>query len=202
MAKSVDTVSVDNASAAHGGAERLLALGHRRLMVVASATSICNMRERVVGVNEAVAGVPGAQAELIEAGIELDAIVPAMTERLGLHPRPTVIFALNNILTLGTLKAAAATGVVVPDEVSLLGFDDFEWMEVFRPPLCAIRQPVADMAHAAWERLAVLTGASPAGEAPPTCHVRLPCSLVWRDSVTRPRASASARHPKDLVLPP
>jgi LacI family transcriptional regulator len=112
-----------------------------------------------------------------------------------------VIYTLNNVLTLGTLKAAAATDVSIPDEVSLLGFDDYEWMEVFRPPLSAIRQPVADMAHAAWERLAVLTGAMPMGEAPPSCHVRLPCSLVWRDSVAPPRASASVEHPAREVLP-
>jgi LacI family transcriptional regulator len=115
---------------------------------------------------------------------------------------PTAIFTLNNILTLGTLKAAGAAGISIPDDVSLLGFDDYEWMEVFRPPLSAIRQPVADMAHAAWERLVVLTGAESADGASLACHVRLPCSLVWRGSVAPPRASASAEHPPDEVLPP
>jgi DNA-binding LacI/PurR family transcriptional regulator len=197
-----DTVAVDNVTAARTGAERILAMGHRRILVVASSTTICNTRERVVGINAALVAVSGARTELIEAGFELETITPAVSARLARRPLPTAIFTLNNVLTLGTLKAAAATGVAIPGEVSLLGFDDHDWMEVFRPPLSAIRQPVADMAHAAWERLAVLTGAMPMGEAPTTCHVRLPCSLVWRDSVAAPRASASVEYPPDEVLPP
>ena len=197
-----DTIAVDNVAAARDGTRRLLAAGHRRLLVVASSIAICNTRERVVGINEALAGVGGAHAELIEAGFEVEGITAAVAARLARAPLPTAIFTLNNMLTLGTLKAAAATGVTIPDQVSLLGFDDFDWMEVFRPPLSAIRQPVAEMAHAAWERLAVLTGALPMGEAPTTCHVRMPCSLVWRDSVAPPRASASAEYPQDEVRPP
>lgn len=197
-----DSVGVDNVAAAREGAQRLLAVGHRRLLLVASATSISNIRERLAGVGDALAAVPGAQAELIEAGFEVDAIARAVASRLLRRPLPTAIFTLNNVLTLGTLKAAAATGVAIPDQVSLLGFDDYDWMEVFRPPLSAIHQPVAEMAHAAWERLAVLTGAMPMGEAPTTCHVRLPCRLVWRESAAPPRASASAEYPSDEVLPP
>ena len=197
-----DSVGVDNVVAARDGAARLLATGHRRLLLVASATSIGNIRERLDGVREALAAVPGAGSELIEAGFEVDDIAAMVKARLERRPLPTAIFTLNNILTLGTLKAAAAGGVTIPDEVSLLGFDDYDWMEVFRPPLSAIRQPVADMAHAAWDRLAVLTGAAPGGEAPLVCHVRLPCSLVWRGSVAPPRASASAEYPPDEVLPP
>ena len=198
----VDTVAVDNLAAAREGAARLLAAGHRRILLVVSAVSIGNVRERVAGVDEAVAAVPGAMVELLEAGLELDDIAAAVAARLARTPRPTAVFTANNVLTLGTLKAMADLGIEVPGQVSLLGFDDYDWMEVFRPRLCAIRQPVAEMAHAAWERLAVLTGVSPMGEAPSTCHVRLPCSLAWRDSVAPPRASASVKHPKELVLPP
>ena len=197
-----DSVAVDNVAAAREGAARLLAAGHRRLLLVASATKISNIRQRVAGVDEALATVPGARAEMIEAGFDADEIEQAVTAQLERRPLPTAIFTLNNILTLGTLKAAAAAGMSIPEDISLLGFDDYDWMEVFRPPLSAIRQPVAEMAHAAWERLAVLTGAMPMGEAPTTCHVRLACSLVWRGSVAPPRASASAEHPPDEVLPP
>jgi LacI family transcriptional regulator len=129
-------------------------------------------------------------------------IAALVRTRLRRPPLPTAIFTLNNVLTLGTLKAAAAVGVSIPDDVSLLGFDDYDWMEVFRPPLSAIRQPVADMAHAAWERLATLTGTGALADAPLACHVRLPCCLVWRGSVAPPRAFASAQHPTDEVRPP
>ena len=197
----VDTIAVDNVAGAQEGAARLLEVGHRRLLVVASKISIGNVRERLAGVDVAVAEVPDASAELLEAGIEVDEIAAAVTERLGRQPWPTVVLTLNNVLTLGTLKAAAALGIGIPEELSLLGFDDYDWMEAYRPPLSAIRQPVAEMAHAAWDRLAVLSGAAPMPAMPEPCHVRLSCSLAWRGSVTVPRAFAEAKHQKDLVQP-
>jgi LacI family transcriptional regulator len=197
----LDTVAIDNVTAAREGAERILAAGHRHLLLVASTTAIGNIRERVAGVQAAIAATAGSAAELVEAGFELETIAAAVAERLARRPRPTAIFTLNNVLTLGTLKAAAALDLAIPNELSLLGFDDYDWMEVFQPPLCAIRQPVAEMAHAAWERLATLTGAAAMSEAPAICHVRLPCTLAWRGSVVPPRVSASAEHPRDEVVP-
>ena len=198
----VDTIAVDNVAAAQEGAARLLAEGHRRLLVLASKVSIGNVRERLAGVEAAITELPDASAEVLEAGLELDAIAEIVTARLARPPRPTAVFALNNVLTLGTLKAVAALGIAIPDELSLLGFDDYDWMEVYRPPLNAIHQPVAEMAHAAWDRLAVLTGAAPMPPAPAPCHVRLSCTLAWRGSVVPPRTSASAKRPKDVALPP
>lgn len=198
----VDTIAVDNFAAALEGTQRVLELGHRQLLVVVSWTTIGNIRERVAGIDTAIADVQGARAELIEAGNDVEAIAEALTARLARKPRPTAIFTLNNVLTLGTLKAIATLGLAIPDDVSLLGFDDYDWMEAYRPPLCAIRQPVAEMAHAAWQRLALLTGAAPMEGAPALCHVRLPCTLAWRGSVARPRATASADSPHQEALPP
>lgn len=198
----VDTIAVDNVAGAQEGAVRLLEMGHRRLLVVASAVAIGNVRERLAGIDVAIAEVPDASAELLEAGIEIDEVAEVIAGRLARQPWPTAIFTLNNVLTLGVLKAVADLGIAVPDELSLLGFDDFDWMEVYRPPLSAIRQPVAAMAHAAWDRLAVLTGAAPMPPIPDPCHVRLSCTLAWRGSVVPPRTSASAKRPRDVALPP
>jgi LacI family transcriptional regulator len=183
----VDTVAVDNVAAARAGAWKLLRLGHRAVLVVASSTTLGNIRERVAGIDAALADVGGdAHAELLEAGFELGPIARAVGARLRRQPQPTAVFALNNVLTLGTLKAAAAQGLVIPGDLSLLGFDDYDWMEVFRPPISAIRQPVAELAQAAWRRLAALTGAAPMEALPVPCHVRLPCRLAWRGSVAAP----------------
>ena len=195
-----DTVAVDNVAAAREGTARLLAAGHRQILLVASSIAIGNIRERVAGVHAALSGTTDARIELIEAGFAHDDIAQALTQRLARRPLPSVIFTLNNVLTLGALKSATAVGLVIPDQISLLGFDDYDWMEVFQPPLCAIRQPVAEMAHAAWVRLAELIGAAPMAETT-LCHARLPCRLVWRDSVATVRASASAEHPLAEVLP-
>ena len=188
----VDTVAVDNVAAAAEGTRGLLAMGHRRLLVVASSTALANIRERLAGVDTVIADFPGAGVDVIEAGFEQEEIARNLSARLQQRPRPTAIFALNNSLTLGTLQAIGPMGLKIPVDLSLLGFDDYDWMEVFQPPLSAIRQPVADLAHAAWQRLAALTGMVPMEGAPAICHVRLPCTLAWRGSVAPPRASASA----------
>jgi LacI family transcriptional regulator len=198
----VDTIAVDNFTAACEGTQRVLEFGHRQILVVVSSTAIGNIRERLAGIDTAIADVAGARAEVIEAGNDVAVIAQALAARLGRQPRPTAIFTLNNVLTLGTLKALAARALAIPDDISLLGFDDYDWMEVYRPPLCAIRQPVAEMAHAAWQRLAALTGAAPMEGASTLCHVRLPCTLAWRGSVARPRTTASADGPKEEALPP
>jgi LacI family transcriptional regulator len=197
----VDTVAVDNDRAAEAGTRRLLELGHRRLLVVASSRRLGNMRERVDGALAAVAQVEGAVGEVIETGFAVEATADAVARRLDRSPRPTAVFALNNVLTLGTLKAVAARGLAVPDEISVLGFDDYDWMAVFRPPLSAVRQPVADLAHAAWERLAQRIGSAAAGADLAPCHVRLPCSLAWRGSVAPPGTSASAFRPAGEAVP-
>jgi LacI family transcriptional regulator len=193
----VDTVAVDNVAAARAGARKLLRLGHRALLVVASSTTLGNIRERVAGIDAAIADVGGgACAEMLEAGFELGPIARAVAARLRREPQPTAVFALNNVLTLGTLKAVTARGLAIPDDLSLLGFDDYDWMEVFRPPLSAIRQPVAELAHAAWRRLAALTGAAPMEAVPVPCHVRLRCRLAWRGSVAPPPGVRIGRPPE------
>ncbi|MEK0083518.1 LacI family DNA-binding transcriptional regulator [Benzoatithermus flavus] len=183
----VDTIAVDNAAAAAEAAHRLLALGHRRVLAIASSLALGNMRERLAGVEAEVAAVDGAELETLEAGFEPEEITTAVAARLAREPRPTAVFALNNVLTLGVLRASADIGLVVPDDFSLIGFDDYDWMEVFRPPLTAVRQPVPELAHMAWQRLAERIG--PAAEdtvAGTPCHLRLPCHLIWRGSVAVP----------------
>ena len=143
-------------------------------------------------IDAAMAAVPDARAEVIEAGFGREEIARRLGDRLAEGSLPTAIFTLNSALTLGTLKALGPLGLEIPLDVSLLGFDDYEWMEVFRPPLSAIRQPVAELAQAAWQRLAALTGMAPLAGAPALCHLRLPCSLAWRGSVAPPQASAPA----------
>jgi LacI family transcriptional regulator len=182
----VDTVAVDNAAASAEAARRLVELGHRRVLAVASSLGLGNMRERLAGIEAETAAVEGAEVEVLEAGFEPDAITEAIALRLARPPRPTALFALNNMLTLGALKAIAAAGIEIPQALSLMGFDDYDWMEVFRPPLTAVRQPVPDLAHAAWLRLAQRMAPPAEGEALEPCHLRLPCHLIWRGSVAEP----------------
>jgi len=184
-----DAVLVGNEEAAAEGMRHLLALGHRRIVLVASTLALGNMRARCAGAAEAwrEAGQAG-EPEILETGFSVEAAAGMIADRLRRNPRPTAVFALNTAVTLGALAALSAAGLRAPSDVALLGFDDYAWMRVASPPVSAIRQPVGAMGEAAWKRLA----ARLRGEAAPPCRLRLACTLEVRAS-TAGEAAASPR---------
>ena len=64
---------------------------------------------------------------------------------LKLDQRPTAIFSVNNLMTMGTLKAINEIRLKIPDDISVIGFDDMPWLTLITPPLTAVRQPVYKM---------------------------------------------------------
>jgi LacI family transcriptional regulator len=185
-------VAVDNPKATAEATRGLIRLGHAGILAVASSRSIPNMLERIVAfeTTTAAAGLARGCAvvcygggDVPRRGAGLDAARRAIAARLGGASRPTAVFALNNIATLVALKASGDLGLRIPEDVSLLGFDDYEWMQVFRLAISAVRQPIEDLARHAWERLTRRLRGDPA----PRGRVRLACSVEWRDS-TRPLA--------------
>ena len=100
--------------------------------------------------------------------------------------RPTAIFAANYVATLGAVKAIRALDLDFPGEVSLLGFDDTDWMTVLRPYLSVVAQPVAGN----WRMPSGGCCASGwATRRAPCRHLRLPCTLAVRESTQRPRVA-------------
>jgi len=181
-----DAVGVDNADAVSRAASHLLELGHRRVLVVATTLDLHNVRERVAGARAAFAGARSPAPEVLEVGSGLEQASEALFVRLGRASAPTAIIALTNTATLAALKALSRRKLRVPRDISLVGFDDDDWMEVVRPGITAVRQPLADMARTAWSRLRERL----AGDASRSVRVQLPCTLVLRDSTA---ACARAR---------
>jgi LacI family transcriptional regulator len=64
--------------------------------------------------------------------------------------RPSALFTANNLVTLGALRAQQECGLDIPGEMSLLAFDDFEWLRLLQPPISAIQQPIDQIAVEAW----------------------------------------------------
>jgi DNA-binding LacI/PurR family transcriptional regulator len=157
-------VGIDNRKAAVLAAEHLLALGHRRLgivgvpeeMPVAPDSRVVRTRQ---GFAERVAGFVATAAA---AGIEPDSVVVAYAETnavdsgaeaatrlLGRRQRPTAIFAVSDVLALGTLSAAASLDITVPGELSVVGFDDIDEAAHSRPPLTTIAQDLREQGRQA-----------------------------------------------------
>ncbi|HWA79096.1 MAG TPA: LacI family DNA-binding transcriptional regulator [Acetobacteraceae bacterium] len=178
-----DTVTADNGDAGREGCRHLIALGHRDIAFVVTSTALANMRERREGYLAALreAGL-GERARVIAGGFDLDGCRNAVEQELRRAEPPTAIFAANYVATLGAVKAIRGLDLDFPSAVSLLGFDDSDWMTVLRPYLSVIVQPVRAMADLAWELLRERLG----NRGRPYRHVRLPCALSIRESTQPP----------------
>lgn len=185
-AMKVDSIAIDNAGEGARAAAHLAQLGHRRVLVIASTLKLDNMRERVAGVKAALG--PGARVEVLEGGAFVPLIAGAVHERLGRRPLPTALLALTNRATLASTIALHRRGLVVPRDLSLVGFDDHEWMTVMQPGLTAIRQPIEELGRRAWDQLL----ARLRGDRSPPVSVRLACSLEVRGSCAPPPGGATA----------
>lgn len=177
-----DAVTIDNVDAGRLAAECLVNRGHRNILVVASTLQLRNIRERCEGVREVfrTCGLEGPQ--IVEVGPIFDPAADTISASLAEEPRATAILALTAIATLGVLVALQRRGLHVPRDISVVGFDDYPWMEAMSPPLTSIRQPVAAMGQAVWDRLR----ARIEGDEPTATRISLLSERIDRKSVSAP----------------
>jgi LacI family transcriptional regulator len=183
-----DCVTIDNAAAAASAAGHLVSLGHRDILVAASTLALTNIRERCGAITEVVGRLSGGQVEVLELGSAFDVAAERMEARMRAGPLPGAAIAVSNYTTLALLAAFARFGTRVPDDISLIGFDDYAWMQAYRPPITAVRQPIDAIAAEAWRWLAERIQGSDA----PQRRSQLGTELEIRQS-TRPVGTASHR---------
>jgi DNA-binding LacI/PurR family transcriptional regulator len=177
----------ENREGARAAVQHLIQAGHKRIGMVSGGKSLTTAIERLEGYREALeaAGIE-ADVHLIEPGNHReDGGFEAAKKLLTLpkSKRPTAIFAANNEMTVGAFKAARELELRVPDDLSLVGFDDSRWAQTVEPAITVIEQPTYEMATFACDLLLqVLSGR----DAPPTV-VQYPNRLIERDSVGPPR---------------
>ena len=174
----VDSIAIDNHQAARIAAEHLLQLGHRDVLIVASTLQLSNIRERQTAITEAFTKTGCAAPEVLEVGLTLEAVIGGLAGWFVGKERPTGIIALTNFTTIGVIAALAAAGVRVPTDISLVGFDDYIWMQAATPSITAIRQPVEKLGIEAWNCLRQRID----GSRKPPRTVRLSCALQVRNS--------------------
>jgi len=174
-----DTIGADNVEAGYRGCKHLLELGHREIALLATDPKLANIADRVAGYRKALqeAGL-AKQARLVTGGLDVDACQAAMTCELKGADRPTAIFGATYASTLGAIKAIRAVGLDFPQDISLLGIDDADWMSVLHPYVSAVAQPVEDMGTQAWR----LLNQRLAGGSAKSARIRLPCTLHVRES--------------------
>ena len=177
------SVEVDNERLASSVVAHLVSLGHRRIAHIAGPLSTTTGAERAAGYRDAlrargVAPVAGLVAEARaysdEAGHE--------AARVLLRQRPTAIFAANDLLMLGALRAARDAGLSVPRDLSLVGVNDIPLVGLIDPPLTTVRVPGREMGQLAARMLIALLE----NERIARKHVLLDTTLVVRGSTAAP----------------
>jgi LacI family transcriptional regulator len=177
---SVDGVCLQNSIAMEMLIDHLVGHGHRRIGLIAGEPGFRSTQERVEGYLGALKkhGI-AHDAALVHGGNATSEHARVSAQKLfALKDRPTAIASGNNLATIGVLKAVRAEGLRVPDDLALIGFDDFEWADCFEPRLTVIAQPTELIGQRA---AALLAERIKFPNAPPN-SIRLAPTLVVRRS--------------------
>ena len=162
----------------------LLGLGHRRIAVVGGPEGILCSRARMDGYRAAMdeAGVPVDRQLLSHGPFHVDEGVGQARRLFGLEDPPSAIIAGNDLQALGVYQAAREARLHIPEDVSVVGFDDLPVAQWVGPPMTTVRQPLMDMATAA----AGMVVAMARGETPTQTRIELATELVVRESTAPP----------------
>jgi DNA-binding LacI/PurR family transcriptional regulator len=181
----IDSVTVNDYLGGYQATEYLISLGHRKIGVITEEAMSC--KERVRGYRQA----------LMDNGINFDESLVLMCGGTGTFEeaelqagkllnhkqRPTAIFGCNDILAVGAMLAARACGVMIPDELSLIGFDDTVMCKIVNPQLSSISMPVKEVGRRVTD---LLIEKIEKGERAKQSILLSP-ELVIRDTTTSPK---------------
>jgi LacI family transcriptional regulator len=178
------TVSTDNIGSGYMAAKHLIDLGHRRVGMLTGNLDLSPHRDRLEGFRKAMqeSHLPILNEYLVSGGVQIEDGVAAGRSLFELRDPPTAVMASNNKLLLGVLQAADERHLIVPDQLSMLGFDDFVWNKYFNPSLSAVGQSTYEMGRRSFELLLQVIKCKLNGDGPITSHVRLPAELRIRNS--------------------
>jgi LacI family transcriptional regulator len=189
---SCPALSIANADGAHDAVRHLMQLGHRRIAILRGPQGNVDARERLKGYRRA----------LREGGAETDAALEIrgdFTQESGygnagavlaLSPRPTAVFAANDYMAIGLIRAFSASGVRVPEDIAVAGFDDIELARYVAPPLTTVHVGAYELGERAVRIWFERIGGRKRRGLP--LHEVLPTTLVVRGScgaAPRPRSA-------------
>jgi LacI family transcriptional regulator len=180
------SATVDDVRGGELAADHLYSLGHETVAFVNGPASIRQCADRREGVRKAFRRArrrgPAHLHEVAVSALTVDQGEKAVPALLAMSPRPTAVMCANDLLALGTLKRLTESGVAVPGEMAVTGYDDVSFASMLSPSLTSVRQPKYELGAVAAELL--LDEAS--GGAHQHRSVRFEPELVVRASSGRP----------------
>lgn len=181
------TIDSDNVGGARAATGHLIELGHRRIAHIRGRVDLASAEQREVGYRESLAhaDIPFDPTLVCDGGYQAALTIDVARELLTRPDRPTAVFAANDISALAVLGVARELGLRVPDDLSVVGFDDIPESTRSLPPLTTVAQPLHDLGAQALKMLVKLLAGEPVPQ-----QVHLPADLVVRASTgpvpTRP----------------
>lgn len=185
-----DVVMIDDYQAAHDMTRHILALGHSRIGFVIGNPQQSASALRLAGFRDAIAeaGIAVDEALVRQGQFTYRSGHDAAMDMLALPQRPTAIFASNDDMAAGCIAAAHRTGLDVPRDLTVCGFDDTAIASTIWPELTTIRQPIREMAEMATDLLARQIRAGRSGEGSTPHLITRAYALVRRESDGPPLA--------------
>jgi len=182
----VPTIDSDNL---HGGVlatEHLIELGHRRIALLGGRPDLESAKLREQGFRRAMAaaGVPVDEGLILVGGYVAQVSADAARALLDRPDRPTAVFAANDVSAIATIAVARELGLRVPQDLSVVGFDNIPESALCTPRLTTVNQPIQVMGERAVKTLIRLIR----NEEPESTHVSLSTDLVVRESTAAPRS--------------
>jgi DNA-binding LacI/PurR family transcriptional regulator len=175
------SVSLDNFQGAYLATKHLIELGHRRIAHICGTPNIEISRQRAGGYEKALAEYSLSYCQIIpphDDRWDYQAGYFAMRHLLDLETPPTAVFTASDEMAIGAYRALAEAGLRVPQDMSIVGFDDINAAAFTTPPLTTIRQPFKQIATQAFTLLMQFMSE----HQPETLQVILPAELIVRES--------------------
>jgi LacI family transcriptional regulator/LacI family repressor for deo operon, udp, cdd, tsx, nupC, and nupG len=150
-----DLVEVDNYQGALDAVKHLIEKGHKSIGLIEGRSEVSTSRERRRGYLDALAahGLTARKEHMRAGDFKQESGRVLANELLDLRKPPTALFVCNNLMTVGALAALHHRGLRIPQEMALVGFDDFPWAEALDPPPTVVRQPAYEVGRQAMELL-------------------------------------------------
>jgi len=181
----VDSVCVEDSSAAEMGVSHLIELGHRKIAILTGPLTLRNERERLRGYKLALekAGIAVTESLVWEAKLDQEDVSAMCREHLTHSAkRPSALFCTNGVTGLGALRGMAACGLSTPEDIAFVTFDEITAEDIFRPAITSVVQPAYEIGFRAAEILIERIQAGPTQG--PRIEARLPATLKVRESST------------------
>ena len=182
------TIGWDNRSLGATAMHFLLDRGHEHIAVVSGPLRRSDRRRmRLAGMQDAYPD--HSKLSLVETGVSVEGGVHAARELATMKPRPTALLCLSDVLAMGALFEAPRQGLSVPDDLSVMGFDDLDWAPHIEPALTAVHLPTREMGQATGEAIVQYLD-----EGKPIDPIELKGHLLERRSTAR-RCGSRTRRP-------